>query len=429
MDSKLTEARDALSGAYKGLEEAVDALSNPAEDADIDALEQRCKDADVEVERRKSIVERLEKIEEARAHAPAVLVDAEERADIKVVREESTYRPDANVSFFRDLATQRSNPEAAERLLRHKRETESRDVSSASNGFIPPVYLSQYEVDVPRAGRPFANELPKAALPTTGTSFTIPRLATGAAVAAQTDGGNVQETDATTNTVTVYVRTIAGQQDISQQLLDRSDPAFDAVIFRDLLNAYDAELDRQCLHGSSGSNEHVGLENVSNINTVTYTEATPTAALTIPKIYDAIQKVASNRYMYPTHIVMHPRRAAALAAGLSTSAPLFQQGGLTQAVGEQNGGVVGTLAGLPVIVDANIETTQGTGTNQDEIFVVYMPDMVLMEGEVRTRVLDAPLSDTLEVRLQVFGYSALASERHPKSIAAITGTGLATPSF
>lgn len=429
MDSKLTEARDALSGAYKGLEEAVDALSNPAEDSDIDVLEQRCKDADVEIERRKAIVERLEKIEEARAKAPAVLVDVEERAEISVIREETTYRPDTGVSFFRDLATQRTNPDAAERLLRHKRETEGRDLSSASNGFIPPVYLSQFEVDVPRAGRPFANELPKATLPGSGTSFTIPRLATGAAVAAQTDGGVVQETDATTDTVTVFVRTIAGQQDMSQQLLDRSDPSFDAVIFRDLLNAYDTELDRQCLHGVAASNEHVGIGNVSSINTVTFTEATPTAALTIPKLYDAIQKVASTRFVYPTHIIMHPRRAASLAAGLSANTPLFQQGGLNQAVGTQDTGVVGTIAGLPVIVDANIQTTQGTGTNQDTIFVVYMPDMVLMEGEVRTRVLDAPLSETLEVRLQVFGYSALASERHPKSIAAVTGTGLVTPSF
>lgn len=426
---KLTEAREALAGAYTELEEAVEAISNPAEDADVAVLEDRCNAADTEIERRKAIVDRLEKITEARAKAPAVLVQAEERTELKVGREEKTYRPDGAFSFFRDIAVARNDQDAMQRLQRHRSETEERNVSSASNGFIPPVYLAEYAVDVPRAGRPFANVLPKAALPNSGTSFTIPRLATGAAVAAQTDGGTVQETDATTNVVTVYVRTIAGQQDISQQLLDRSDPAFDAVIFRDLLNAYDAELDRQLLHGASSSNEHVGLENVGSINTVTYTASTPTAELTIPKLYDAIQKVASTRFLYPTHIIMHPRRAAALAAGLSTSSPLFQQGGLMQASGTQDQGVVGTIAGLPVVVDANIETTQGSGTNQDEIFIAYVPDMVLMEGDIRTRVLDAPLSDTLEVRLQVFGYSAFASERHPKSIAAITGTGLATPSF
>jgi HK97 family phage major capsid protein len=217
---------------------------------------------------------------------------------------------------------------------------------------------------------------------------------------------------------------------MSQQAMDRTDPSFDAVVFRDLLNAYDAELDRQTLVGSSSSNEHVGIANVSSINTVTYTSSTPTAAEALPKIYDAIQKVASSRYMYPTHIVMHPRRAAFFAAGLSTSSPLFAQGGLvTEQVGTQNGGVVGTIAGLPVIIDANIPVTSGAGTNQDTIYVVHMPDLVLMEGALQTRVMEQPLSDTLEVRVQLFGYSAFASGRFEKGLCAISGTGLVTPAF
>jgi HK97 family phage major capsid protein len=427
--SDLIEARKAHAEAVDAMAEAVAALTTPAEDADVDALESRCAAAEAEVERRSKMVERLERIEEARAAAPVLTDDAEPR-NIVVTRDEPVYRPDAKVSFFRDLVTARNDHEAAARLLRHKQQTEeSRDVSSASNGYIPPVYFPGLEAGYARPGRPFADVTSKAALPAVGTSFTLPRLTGGGAVAAQTDGGGVQETDPTTDTVTTYVRTVAGQVDISQQLLDRSDPSFDSVVFRDLIGAYDSELDRQMLVGASGSNQHVGIANVSSINTVTYTSSTPTAAEALPKIYDAIQKVASNRYQYPTHILMHPRRAAAFAAGLSTSTPLFQQGGLNQAAGEQNGGVVGTIAGLPVVIDANIPTTDGAGTNQDAIYVVYMPDLVLMEGEVRTRVMEQPLSDTLEIRLQVFGYSAFLDERWPKGICKISGTGLVTPSF
>jgi len=426
MSDKLTEAREALNGALDEFESAVEAVSNPSADADVTALEERCTKAEAEVERRTKIVSDLERIAEARKASP-VLPVAEERSRIEVVREEATYRPDAGTSFFRDLALMSRDPEAAERLRRHNAET--RDVSSASNGFIPPVYLGSLAAEVNRPGRPLADALPKAALPQTGTSFTVPRLATGTTVAAQTDGGTVSETDATTDTVTTYVRTIAGQQDISQQLLDRSDPAFDAVIFRDLVKAYDAELDRQLLAGQSASNEHVGIANVSSINTVTYTSSTPTGAELLPKIYDAIQKVASSRYAYPDMIVMHPRRAAALAASLGSQFPIFQQGGLYQAAGQQDKGFVGTVAGLPVIVDANVTTTAGTGTNQDSIFVIYSEDLVLMEGEMRFRSLEAPLSETLEVRLQAFGYSAFLSGRYPKGIAAINGTGLATPAF
>ena len=423
---KIHDAREALDGAIAEFEAATEAVADATPDTLADA-EARCATAQAEVERRQRVIKNLEEIAEARAKSPA-LVPAEAR-EIKVTREEATYRPDGSHSFFRDIALAGRDAEASARLQRHKAETEKRNVTSSSNGFIPPVYLADLAVNVPRAGRPLADQMPKATLPDVGTSFTLPKLSTGTTVAAQTDGGSVSETDVTTSTVTTYVRTIAGQQDVSQQLLDRSDPAFDAVIFADLIRAYDTELDRQILVGSSGSNEHVGLANVSSINTVTYTSSTPTASELVPKIYDAIQKVASNRYLYPTHIVMHPRRAAALAAGSSSSVPLFQQGGLFRAFGEQDSGVVGTIAGLPVVVDANIPTTDGTGTNQDSIYVIHAPDMFLMEGDLRTRVLDAPLSGTLEVRLQVFGYSAFASERYPKAIAKISGTGLATPSF
>lgn len=429
--SDLIEARKAHAEAIDAMAEAVAALTDPAEGADVDALEARCAEAEVEVERRSKMVERLERIEEARAKSPVLTDDAEPR-NIVVTRDEPVYRPDGKVSFFRDLVTARNDHEAASRLLRHKQQTEeSRDVSSASNGYIPPVYFPGLEAGFPRPGRPFADATAKAALPSVGTSFTLPRLTGGGAVAAQTDGGGVQETDPTTDTVTTYVRTVAGQVDISQQLLDRSDPSFDVVVFRDLIGAYDSELDRQMLVGAAVSNQHVGISNVSSINTVTYTSGTPTAVEALPKIYDAIQKVASSRYQYPTHILMHPRRAAFFAAGLTGTAgtPLFQQGALQQAAGEQNGGIVGTIAGLPVIVDANIGTTGGAGTNQDEIYVLYMPDLVLMEGEVRTRVMEQPLSDTLEIRLQVFGYSAFLDERWPKGIAKISGTGLVTPSF
>ena len=55
--------------------------------------------------------------------------------------------------------------------------------------------------------------------------------------------------------------------------------------------------------------------------------------------------------------------------------------------------------------------------------------MVLMETPLVTRVADQTLSGTLEVRLQVWNYSAFAGSRYPKGIAKISGTGLATPSF
>jgi hypothetical protein len=101
-----------------------------------------------------------------------------------------------------------------------------------------------------------------------------------------------------------------------------------------------------------------------------------------------------------------------------------------QAFGAQDGGFVQMFAGLPVVVDSNIVTTRGNpGTNQDEIYVVKASDLILMEGPLRVRALQEVLAGTLQVRLQVFAYSAFVSGRWPSGITVISGTGLATPSF
>lgn len=418
--SKLETAKARLDEAVAERQRIADEIEVADESADVDSLEQRWNESDQSVVAAKREVELYERIERAREDLPAPAAPK-----VEVVKEEPTYRKDGGVSFFRDLALRNRDDSAAERMRRHEAEmSDRRDVSSSSNGFIPPVYLSELAAEFPRAGRPLADALPKAPLPASGTSFTVPKVTGGAAVAAQTDGGSVQETDPTTSQPATYVRTIAGQVDISQQLLDRSDPAFDVIVLRDLQNAYDAELDRQLINGAAASNEHVGLLNVSGVNGVTFTSATPTAADFLPKVYKAIEQISTNRFLPATHVVMHPRRAAFLAAGLSSSAPVFQQGQLTLASGTQNGALVSTIAGLPVIVDANVPTNLGSGTDEDRIIAIHAPDLSVMEGEVRTRVLDAPLSDTLEVRIQLFGYSAFLSERYAKGISVISGTGL-----
>lgn len=426
MQNRIETAQAALDEAVVRMNDAADAIETADASADLTALESEFDSAASDVEERKAALARFERIAEARAKTPNLSA-----VDAKVSREEPTYRQDGQHSFFRDLIYQRNDAEASSRMQRHAAET--RNITGASSGggdgFIPPVYLAQYAVEIARAGRPFANVLPTAPLPDTGNVITIPAMSTGTTVASQTEGSSVSETDVTSTQKTYTVRTIAGQQDLSMQLLERSNPGMDQIIFRDLALAHATELDRQVLRGATGSNEHEGIRNVSSINTSTYTDASPTGAEALPKIYDAIQLILSNRYLPATHIVMHPRRAAWFASTLSSTFPLFQQGGFYRGVGEQDSGIVGTLAGLPVVVDANVGTTYGSGTNEDEIYVVRADDMVLMETPLVTRVADQVLSGTLEVRLQVWNYSAFAGSRYPKGIAKISGTGLATPSF
>lgn len=423
MSDKLTEARSALAAAVEDLDEATAALSEPAEGIDLDELEARCAAAEVEIERRKKIVDRMEKVTEARASQPILVEEDDVRVEVR--KEESIYRPDGQVSFFRDVIHAHSgDSEARERLHRHS--VEMRDVTAASGGagYIPPVYLSEFAAPKVRAGGPLLAQLPKAPLPDAGMTISVPRVTTGTSVAVQTENGSVSETDFVSSQLSTSVRTIAGQSDISIQFFERSFPGADVVISDDLARAYTTEFDRQLINGASASSEHTGLLNVSSIGSVTFTSSTPTAGDYLSPIYKAISTVTAAYFEAPTHIVMHPRRAAFLAAGQSTSTPIFQQGGLLMASGEQDAGVVGTIAGLPVVVDANVPTTLGSGTDEDAILVVNANALRVMEGTPRFKVHESVGSGTLTVRLSYYGYSAFLSGRYPEAICKITGTGL-----
>lgn len=362
--------------------------------------------------------------------------------------EEKTYRPDrtSEVSFLRDLlGAKEGNVEARERLTRNQKEAaehygwserqmqEYRDNQNASTQggeFMPPLYLSGLYVEPNIASRPFANAVPSMPLPPTGTAITIPKLSSGVTVAARSDAGAVSETDAVTATITHDVNEIAGHVDIGRILVARSDPAFDSVIVRTLRRRYDAYLDAQLLAGSGTAPQHRGLDNVTSPNTVTYTQTTPTSAAFISALYNAVQLIASNRFEVTGDlIVMHPRRAAWANANLSSTVPLFQQGQLVQAVGTQDGGFVQSLGGIPILQDPNILTTYGAGTNEDHVYVVAREDFILMEGPLMARVWDDVGSGNGIIRYSVFAYSAFLSNRYPKSLTIISGTGLVTPTF
>ena len=88
-------------------------------------------------------------------------------------------------------------------------------------------------------------------------------------------------------------------------------------------------------------------------------------------------------------------------------------------------GLVGYLWGLPVVVSPSIPTNLGTGTNQDEIFVMKSDDIVLYESAPRMDTQTAPYANQLSVLVRFWRYYGLGV-RTTKSVALVSGTGLAT---
>jgi HK97 family phage major capsid protein len=443
---KVVERRDAVKAEMDAILEAVAAENRTdltAEETEkVDALVAESRSLDEKIEKFTAQAEADKKAAEARSAVAEVAMPKVGGAT--VTREARTYTPESGNSFVKDAfaAQFKSDFAAQERLARHMREEaiERRDVSTANfDGLVVPQYLVDLAAPLARAGRPFLDfATTKRTLPASGMTLNISRMTTGTSTAVQvTQNDAVSETDADDTLLTINVRTIAGQQDLSRQAIERGS-GIDTFVVADLIRSWHTTLDAQCLNGAGTAGTIKGLR-ASGGNAVAFSTTSPTAALLYPKLADAVQQVQSNVFTNPTHWLMHPRRLAFLAAAVDTSGrPLV----VPTANGPMNAtatgaGVFGysnsgyTLLGLPVITDANIGTTYGSSTNEDEIYLVDANEMHLWEqpGSPFALRFDATGAGNLTIKTVVYGFAAFTAERYPKAASIISGAGLAAPTF
>lgn len=444
--SKLTtieELESQLETAQQKAEATDAAIQQAGKDIDVQVLadlESQFTEETEEVSRISANIERRQRLNAAVKLVPRGETDPKDQPRVRT-REPFTYRKASEGgqhSFFKDVyLASKGNSASIARLQRHQREmaVEFRNdlttVATDGGEFVPPQHLQEEWAALARAGRVFANTIPSRPIPSTGMSFTVPKVTGGTTTALQTtENTAVSETDAVTAEITLTVRTIAGMQDISRQAFERSDPGLDQVIGADLAADYAVRLDTHLLNHASD-----GILNNGNINSVTYTDASPTVPELYPKLADAIQKIHTLRFMSPDAIFMHPRRWAWILASLDTSnRPLVTPYAPQNAVGNFGGvvaeGAVGNMQGLNVFVDANLPATNGAGTNEDVILVTRLADNLFYESPTPTvRTFEDVGSGTLTVRIQVYGFIAYSSDRYGKAHSKITGTGLVAPTF
>jgi len=399
------------------------------EDAQIAVALDEVRDLDEQIKRHAELEERA---------AAAVETRREKAVDVVSVKSEPrTYSERGAHSFIADAyRAQFSNDYAAqERLARHMREesVERRDVTSSNfAGLIVPQFLTGLAAPFARAGRPFLDIARKHTLPDAGLTISISKVTTGSATAVQTEGAAVQETNMDDTKLDVSVVTVAGQQNVSRQAIERGTNV-DSLVMADLVSAYHTNLDSLFVTTSATS-----LTNVIT-QVVTYTDGSPTVGELYPKLLDAIQRVQTNYFRTPDFILMHPRRLAFILAAVdNTNRPLAVPTPVAfnpVATGEgsaQYGNSGYAIAGIPVVTDANVTTTNGAGNNEDVIIVGNRQEAHLWEqgnGDPMMLRFEQPKAAELDITMIVYGYAAFTANRYPNAFALVGGTGLVTPTF
>lgn len=325
--------------------------------------------------------------------------------------------------------------------------------------FVPPLWLVDQYVGYLRAGRVLANLCHSIPLPGGTDSINLPIITTGTATGPQTaDGGPVPGRDIADNYVNALVRTVAGQQDASIQLLDQSPIAMDQVISKDLMQDHAIQVDGQVMLGSGSSGQITGLYSTGTItggstpgiivNGVTDTSNQWVGSSTRADFYSGVGKLSSqigrNRFQRMRAVVSNEAVWNAYATSTDGNKRplvvpgdqgLFLAAGTIASPGDTDEGLVGSVLGRPWYVDNNIPLTfggattnpsmsttsaghvaptdgTGSGNTFSPVIGGVFDDLLLFEGEIRTRVLQEILSGTLQVRFQIYSYLAFMPNRY-----------------
>lgn len=436
---KLAELRDAETtdeDAVKAERDAKDAL-----DAEIDALNERLADL---------VAEKARDDAAARLQAevvPTGATRADEPIVVRVGQEARTYNPgsdkrgrqfllDVGRAFLGDFG-------ASERLSRHMAEErvergDQLDVQAraagtgAFAGLVVPQYLTDMYAPAAKANRPFANAANKHDLPAEGMTVNISRITTATTTAVQTENNGVSETNIDDTLLSPAVQTVAGQQTLSRQAVERG-AGVDDVTLDDLFRAYHTTLDSTLLNQATN-----GLTNVAT--SVAFTDTTPTVAELYPLVLSALAGVEGallDQDPGDNIAVMHSRRWYWMQNALGSTIPIVQQPGIdVQAQAANFAAAYGTgfrgvlPNGTPVIVDNNVATNLGAGTNEDEIYIGSRREFHLWEDDSAPMFIRAEqtAAASLGILFVVYGYMAYTHARyaHARKIA---GTGLVTPTF
>lgn len=417
-------------------------------DTELDAMQAR--EADLKAEQaRDEAADRL-----AREVAPGAPRPAYDEV-ARVGADERTYRKDEDpkgAQFARDVAgaflgdygaqarlarhmQEETVERGAEVVARGKQGTEvTRAVGTgAFAGLVVPQYLTDMFAPMATAGRPFADACEHHDLPATGMVVNIGRGTTGTSVDNQANEGDaLSETNYDDTLLSIPVQTYGGQQTVSRQGVDRGVNVEDTLV-KDLFKRAGTNLDGKLLNQAS-----TGLSAVATITA--YTDASPTVEEAYPKVIEGLSKVEAALLDVASGdnlAVMHSRRWYWLQNALTTKFPMIGQPGvIAQHLGENYAvaygkGIRGILPnGTPVLVDNNVATNLGAGTNEDEIYLADKQECHLWEDSNAPFFIRAeqPKADNLQVVLVVYGYFAYTFARYAQA-QKIAGTGLVAPTF
>lgn len=284
------------------------------------------------------------------------------------------------------LSAQRGNREAMDFL------TAAGEATTTDNAGLIPVPFLREIIGVVDSSRPFIDSIERRALPASGMSFRIPRWQVLPTTAETAELATPSDTMTEIDDLTVDVVKFAGQQRVSIELLERSDPSYLDELLRGLAASYAQQTDLYAFTegivgcGASGGTGYVAA------------------------IADAVAESAAVMRFNPNRLLVGATQYAGLLAAVDDAErPLFNAVGPTSNAAGTNIMSRGNVMGLDLVVDYNIGATN----------ILAYPSAYATFYESGTAQVRVNVIDTMTVEIAVYGFVALAN-KYPTAIRAIT---------
>ena len=284
------------------------------------------------------------------------------------------------------LSAQRGNRDAMDFV------TAAGEATTDNNAGLIPVPFMREVIGVIDSSRPFVDSIERRALPAAGMSFRIPRRIVAPTVAETAELGTPSDTAMEVDDLVVDVVKFSGQNRVSIELLERSDPSYLDEVLRNLAASYAQQTDLYAFTegvvgcGASGGTGYVAA------------------------IADAIADSAAVMRFNPNRLLVGSSQYASILADVDDAGrPLFNAVGPTTNAAGTNVFSRGNVMGLDLVTDYNIGATN----------ILAYPSAYAAFYESGTAQVRVNVIDTMTVEIAVYGFVALAN-KYPTAMRAIT---------
>ena len=261
-------------------------------------------------------------------------------------------------------------------------------IGTTNPAFNPIQYMREF-VSNTNFGRPAIDAISKGTLPTVGMSFQIPKLTTAPTVASTAESAAPSDTGMVSAYLTGTVTKYAGQNTVTLELLERSDPLFYDELTIQMQRAYLQATDAAVIAALTAGGTQAAAVAATSAGIISYISTEAPAAY------------AGTSFFAQNYIAGTSQWSLLLGATDSTGRPIYTANQPMNAAGQTGPSTIkGSVLGLDLYVDKNV-----VATTIDESAFIVAPECVTWY-ESPTSYFSVNIVGNMQVQTAIYGYGS-----------------------